>query len=116
MVTGAGCGAGGGTTCTAGAACEGWLASGCVASGAPCAADCDAGWAAGCDAFAGAAWAVLSTAVVTTGADGCPPGCVSAACCATALTLTSRAAVIIHFEVRMTLFSKLLLPGCNSPI
>jgi hypothetical protein len=43
---------------------------------------------------------------VAAAALGCAEGCDSDGCCAAALTETSRAAVNIHFQVRMTLLSK----------
>src|ERR1700722_4912011 len=97
MVTGAGWTDGGSGSASGAAAA--WLD--CVAAG--CEPSAGAGLAAGCcEASAG----------VTAGAGDCAGGCAdcwSAACCAAALMLTSRAAVIIHFEVRITLFSRLLL-------
>jgi hypothetical protein len=48
----------------------------------------------------------VGTADVAAAALGCAEGCDSDGCCAAALTETSSAAVNIHFQVRMTLLSK----------
>jgi hypothetical protein len=55
-----------------------------------------------CDAAA----AGVVAAGVAVAASGCVEGCDSAACCAAALIEASSAAVNIHFQVRMTLLSK----------